>query len=200
MHVSSMSPDSLMAAGERLCAGALRFSQPKGPLPLLIINLARNYAGSNFSDSIGEFIDLAPITWRDGESFVDMRKRVMSYMRDHRVNICALMENDSLRLRFPRASQLLNESICLEDLAIQCVNLLILYGTQTISPDLSQSESMNESKSVNESGSIGEPIGEHKNKHAVLNIQVRGDSIVIDNVRCRPGQEEQLKAYLMSLI
>jgi amino acid adenylation domain-containing protein len=177
------SPNNLLTLGERLCAEALRFSQPTGSIPLLLVSSARNYKGCNFSDSIGEFIDLVPVVWQDDEPFAAARQRVLPYVREHRVNICSLLHSMALRERYPRATALLTESLILEQLDVQALNMLVLYGSQAILPDAPP-----------------DMAAESPNRHVFLNVYAQEGTITIENVLCKAGEIPALRAHLAKIL
>jgi amino acid adenylation domain-containing protein len=170
----NISQEAILSIGEQLCERALVAASHKKPVAFLLISSARNYTGSNFSDSVGEFIDIVPAVWHAGESFDEVRRRVLTFAREHRINTGAFLQSDVLSNMFPKTTGLLRASIDLENLDVQAVNMLVMYGTQMVILDVSD-----------------EPSQTHPNRNAVLNISLNSDSIVIENVKYIGGADEE---------
>ncbi|MCL2316827.1 MAG: amino acid adenylation domain-containing protein [Actinomycetia bacterium] len=177
--LENVRPGALPGVAEAVVAAALRFTAPTGPLPLLVVNAARSYTGISAADTIGEFIDLVPLLWRPGESFGDVRARVMAYVRAHRVNTAALLGDPELARRFPRASALLAESLPLERLSVQAVNLLLLYAPEPYAPEAPP-----------------DLAADAQNAHLFCNVAATPRGITLEGVRCPPGSEAALLAAL----
>ena len=176
-------PDAMITLAQALCAAALEYPQPHTPVPYLLVSSARNYAGGNFSDDIGAYLDIVPIVWTPGRPFEPQQRQVLGFVRDHRVNITALLTDDALAERFPRAAGLLRHALPLAHLGMPLVNLLVLYGTQLVTPEPPRPEQ--------------DAPGD--DRRAFLDVSLHDGQLVLRNIRALPGQEDGLRARLAQI-
>ncbi|MGL4696424.1 amino acid adenylation domain-containing protein [Enterococcus larvae] len=180
MQEVDLAEDEGFKLAERLYLTALQHAFPDIDVPLLMIQIGRSYGQQQFTEQIGSFIDLLPITFTTGQNqtLTEKSRAIMSYMSMHHVHLLSLMENQELQKMYPNAADIVGK-INLTNLPAQIVNFLMMFDQENSLFD--ERQLLEENKAVGTS-----------NSRKVANILHTKERIVLTNLECERGTEKEL--------
>ncbi|MBL1224602.1 non-ribosomal peptide synthetase [Enterococcus sp. BWR-S5] len=180
MNDYDLAEDEGFMLAEHLYLTALKHTFPEIDIPLLMIQIGRSYGNEQFTEQIGSYIDLLPLTVKkdQNQTLTETSRKSLDYMSKYHVHLLSLMENPALQQSYPRAADIV-QRIDLTDLPTQIVNFLMMFD---------QENSLFDERQLLASDEV---VG-NANSSKVANILHTKERIILTNLECKRGLEDEL--------
>lgn len=171
---------NLFELSEKILAASYEFAFPEMDIPLLFIQMGRHYLTTNFSDYVGEFLDIFPevIASNQTESIFKKISEQTNFCQMNNVNLLNIRKKQTKD--YQETSRILN-LVNLKKLEIPIVNILIMYqDNQQLENDVY--------------ANVTEV--EKEDEHNYVSISLNENRLNFNNLECPKGSKEVMNDYL----
>lgn len=101
----------LIEISHNLYASAMHFIFPEEDIPVMVLAIARLYDDCNFSDSIGEYLDILPMLLHKDEQtqFSDVIKKHTAYANKNKIKFASLLLDQGLKSTYPEVKKIFRQ-------------------------------------------------------------------------------------------
>lgn len=98
--LNEMDIESIWNISFELCKSMMAMAFPKEDPPVAVLYAGRKYDGYDFTNTIGEFLDIIPVFGRQGADYSHVNT-LTRYMAEHRICFSSFLYHRKLREQFP---------------------------------------------------------------------------------------------------
>ncbi len=152
-------------------------------VPLVLLNQGRSYVGNNYYNTIGEFIDILPLTIkRNGDMSYEDVKELLNFAKEKNINFVTLLSQRKLKSKLNRVDNIFNE-IYENYLDVPIFNYIEFYDLILEDEEIiDKSNIFNTNKMFNN-----------------ISIKIKEDRLVI-NLFCDPNKVDEIKEEISNHI